>query len=156
MGDNSYRVTVVTVDGFQIILAVEEDLGPRVPTASLNTSPWYLLEILKTRLQETVAGKLAANKDMSLWLFNQLPNEVIKPSPPPDFTAVQSSTDSAPLPPNDEQKAAVVKALAQRITFVWGPPGTGKTTTINYLVPSLVHSGERVFERRVPGLRPVS
>jgi len=145
VGDESYRVTVVTVDGFEVILAVEEDLGPRVPTASLNTSPWYLLEILKTRLQETMAGKLAANKSMSLRLFNQLPNETIRPSPSPDFTVAQSSASSPPPPPNDEQKEAVTKALSQRITFVWGPPGTGKTTTINYLVPGLVHSEERVF-----------
>ncbi|HHX09989.1 MAG TPA: AAA family ATPase [Firmicutes bacterium] len=145
VGNHSYRVTVVSVDGFEVTLALQEDLGTRVPTASLNTSPWYLLEILRTRLQETVAGKLAVNQEMSLRLFNRLPNEVICIAPQPDFTVAQSSAGS-PLPQlNEEQEAAVTKALSERITFVWGPPGTGKTTTINYLVPSLVRCQERVL-----------
>jgi hypothetical protein len=123
VGNHSYRVTVVSVDGFEVTLALQEDLGTRVPTASLNTSPWYLLEILRTRLQETVAGKLAVNQEMSLRLFNRLPNEVICIAPQPDFTVAQSSAGS-PLPQlNEEQEAAVTKALSERITFVWGPPG---------------------------------
>lgn len=142
VGTNTYRVTVVAVDGFEITLAIEEDLGPRIPTASLNTSPWYLLEILSTRLEETMTGKLKVNREMALRLFNQLPNEPIRPSPVPDFRAGPSASGS---PPNDEQKMAVMKALSQRITFVWGPPGTGKTTTINYLVPILIRAGERIF-----------
>lgn len=149
VGEQTYSVTVVTVDGFEITLAVQEDLGSRISAASLNTSPWYLLEILKTRLEEIVSGKLAANREMPMRLFNQAPNEPLPPCQLPEFDDV-SRDGSTSIPnnkhaPNDEQKAAVLRSLSQKITFVWGPPGTGKTTTINFLVPALVRNGERVF-----------
>lgn len=140
VGQTPHNVTVVTVDGFEIVLAVTEDLGERVPFAKLNTSPYYLLAILKTRLQETLTGTLKVNKDMAMRLFNQKENERLPfESSPVELPSVGDQ------PPNSEQEAAILKALSQRITFVWGPPGTGKTTTIKYLVPMLVQRGERVL-----------
>lgn len=139
VGNKTYRCTVVAVDGFEVTLEIEEDLGPRVPRASLNTSPYFLLELLKQRLEETLAGKLTVNKDMPLRLFNELPNEKLPPHPPAEFPPIENKS------PNDEQKRAVSTALCQRITFVWGPPGTGKTTTVKYLVPALLKRGERVL-----------
>lgn len=151
VGGDSYRVTVVSVDGFEVILAIEEDLGPRVPTASLNTSPWYLLEILRTRLQETVAGKLTVNREMPLRLFKQLPNEVIRPSTRLDFTVAKSSTDP-PLPElNEEQQAAVTRAFSQRITFVWGPPGTGVIVNQN-----VDHCANEAVAKRIDAARHMS
>lgn len=143
VGSHTYSVTVVAVDGFEVTLAVQEDLGPRVPSASLNTAPWYLLQILIARLQDLVGGKVPANKSMAMRLFNLAANEVVRPSAEPDFERPIGG-GSSPTP-NEEQKQAVLRALSQMITFIWGPPGTGKTTTINYLVPALVDGGERVF-----------
>ncbi|HHW17864.1 MAG TPA: AAA family ATPase [Firmicutes bacterium] len=139
IGDKTYSVTVVTADGFEVTLAVADDLGIRVPLASLNTAPYFLLELLRTRLNEILSGKLNVNKEMALRLFNQIPNESLPPGFPPEFAPIEGRS------PNEEQRIAVLKALSQRITFVWGPPGTGKTTTINYLVPALLKRGERVF-----------
>lgn len=139
VGETRYSVTVVTVDGFEIILMVTKDLGERVPSARLNTSPYYLLEILQTRLRETLSGSLRANKEMAMRLFNQAPNEKFSFEPPVGLLP------SGEHEPNSEQRAAVSRALSQRVTFVWGPPGTGKTTTITYLVPLLIQRGERVL-----------
>ncbi|HHV78458.1 MAG TPA: hypothetical protein GXX40_02375 [Firmicutes bacterium] len=127
VADTTYDVTVVTVEGFEVTLAVPEDLGTRVPFGSLNTSPYWLLDLLRTRLAETLSGKLRTNKGMALRLFNQLPNESIPPpppGPPPEFAQIDG------LSSDPEKRSAVVKALLQAITFVWGPPGTGKTTTM--------------------------
>jgi len=46
---------------------------------------------------------------------------------------------------NPSQKNAIEKALCQRATFFWGPPGTGKTKTMGALTASLIQSGKRVL-----------
>lgn len=143
VGDQTYTVTIVAVDGFEVTLAVQEDLGQRIPSASLSTAPWYLLQILIARLQEVLGGKVPANKSMAMRLFNLTTNEALTPPGEVDFERPTSVGNG--VSPNEEQKQAVVRALSQMITFIWGPPGTGKTTTINYLVPGVVESGERVF-----------
>ena len=44
-----------------------------------------------------------------------------------------------------EQLAAVRLVLEQPLAYVWGPPGTGKTTTIAAAVAALVAHGQRVL-----------
>ena len=46
---------------------------------------------------------------------------------------------------NPSQTRAIEKALSQRVTFVWGPPGTGKTRTMAALAVSLVKKKKRVL-----------
>jgi len=46
---------------------------------------------------------------------------------------------------NTSQQRAVEKCLAQRVTFVWGPPGTGKTKTMATLASCLARAGRRVL-----------
>ncbi len=46
---------------------------------------------------------------------------------------------------NASQKAAVQKALEQKVTFFWGPPGTGKTKTMATLAANLIQNGRRVL-----------
>ncbi len=47
--------------------------------------------------------------------------------------------------PNDGQRNALGKALGLRVSYVHGPPGTGKTVTIAWLLNELVRRGERVI-----------
>ena len=46
---------------------------------------------------------------------------------------------------NLSQQKAIEKALRQKVTFVWGPPGTGKTKTLGALAASLIKGGKRVL-----------
>jgi hypothetical protein len=43
------------------------------------------------------------------------------------------------------QRAAVTRCLNQDITFIWGPPGTGKTHTLARLIANAVFRGKRVL-----------
>jgi len=44
-----------------------------------------------------------------------------------------------------EKKSVIEQACGSSVTFIWGPPGTGKTYTIAYLVTALIEAGERVL-----------
>ncbi len=46
---------------------------------------------------------------------------------------------------NASQQRAVEKCVTQKATFVWGPPGTGKTKTMATLASCLVRAGKRVL-----------
>jgi len=44
---------------------------------------------------------------------------------------------------DDSQKQAVIQALQNDVTFIWGPPGTGKSHTLARLIANLYEQGER-------------
>jgi hypothetical protein len=49
------------------------------------------------------------------------------------------------LPLNNRQRDAIEQALASDITFIWGPPGTGKTEVVARIVEGCVRQGLRVL-----------
>lgn len=46
---------------------------------------------------------------------------------------------------NKAQKDAIKKALANRTVFIWGPPGTGKTATLGYIIANYLDQGKSVL-----------
>ena len=46
---------------------------------------------------------------------------------------------------NDAQKEAITKSLQSNVLYVWGPPGTGKTATLGYIIANLLRKGKRVL-----------
>lgn len=57
-------------------------------------------------------------------------------------TEVASSYDELR---NESQIDAIQKAINNNITFIWGPPGTGKTATIGYIIANFLRLGKRVL-----------
>ncbi|GIV16713.1 MAG: hypothetical protein KatS3mg022_2148 [Armatimonadota bacterium] len=47
--------------------------------------------------------------------------------------------------PNPEQRAAIQLSANAPVLFVWGPPGTGKTTTLAWIAEACVRRGESVL-----------
>lgn len=138
VGDDVYDVILTALEEFDVFLALRHDLGPRVPNATLAITSYYLLELLQKRLTECKTGQLQVNVDMPLRLFGRKPSRRL-PAPPSPLV-IDAGSDL-----NQEQRGAVLTALQNEISFVWGPPGTGKTRTIGMLVRELVLRGERVL-----------
>lgn len=46
---------------------------------------------------------------------------------------------------NEAQKDAIAKAMQCRTLFIWGPPGTGKTATLGYIIANYLNQGKRVL-----------
>ena len=46
---------------------------------------------------------------------------------------------------NDAQVEAIEKALINNVLYVWGPPGTGKTATLGFIIANLLAQGKRVL-----------
>ena len=56
-----------------------------------------------------------------------------------------STVDLSASPLSDEQRQVLRQALGSTVTYVWGPPGTGKTHLIAHLIAALLSSKQRVL-----------
>lgn len=46
---------------------------------------------------------------------------------------------------NEAQHEAMVKSLQNRVLFIWGPPGTGKTSTLGFIIANYLVKGKKVL-----------
>src|SRR5207253_10253340 len=75
--------------------------------------------------------------------FGELSSKVFHPD--------QCSIGSVELPKDirdeelGEKRPVLQQALGSNVTFIWGPPGTGKTFVIARLITALVRTDERVL-----------
>ncbi len=135
VGNSSYEITIVSIEALEITLSVSKTITESISTATLSFSPYYILERLEQRLSELDRSSPGC-KDLPMRLVGGTPNRLFSERMVPE-------SESGNL--NKEQLAAVNRSLSQSITFIWGPPGTGKTHTIGKLVEELVNRGERVL-----------
>ncbi|PWN05652.1 DEAD/DEAH box helicase [Rhodohalobacter mucosus] len=46
---------------------------------------------------------------------------------------------------NEAQREAIDMAMSRRTVFIWGPPGTGKTATLGYIIANYLKQGKKVL-----------
>ncbi len=138
VGGETAQATVVSISGFTILLLVMQDIGPSVRSARLITDATFLLAKLRERL-----GTLAGYDD-GMGMAGKLLAPFLKErtASMPD-QACKAPDSSGTL--NLHQQHAVEKVRTSEISFVWGPPGTGKTTTLGHAVAALLRQGESVL-----------
>ena len=129
IGARSFECTLVSSDAHELFLSLDEDLGPSIAAeCALGVDTMIFTEKLLARLAEidqvaNPAGRLALGLD-----------------PPSGAPAPYENDDL-----NPEQRDAVAHALGVTSTFIWGPPGTGKTRTIGFIGAEFVRADRRVL-----------
>jgi len=120
-----------------LVVALEKDLGPKIPAARLISDDAFLLERLKERLQKVRSGEVKF----------ALPSaeRVIGREPPTNTEVEPAGEVLAGRVPNSEQLRAVRLSLGSDTTFVWGPPGTGKTDALARIVEAHHRAGRTVL-----------
>ena len=111
------EVAVISIDGMAITLSVPENLGKFVPVAKLQSDLAFLMRKLIGRIE---AKANIPNPVGDRVLGNFTNSEKINGA---NIEIINGLL-------NPEQKAAVISSLSRDITFIGGPPGTGKTETI--------------------------
>lgn len=69
---------------------------------------------------------------------------LLNPADQFDIAGTQASPQFDSLR-NDSQIDAIRKAINGNISFIWGPPGTGKTATLGYVIANFLKLGQRVL-----------
>lgn len=117
--------SVLVCEGFQIIVIVDKDFGPKVSQAFIVVEPWKLLEALASKLEN-----IRSNNKIAL--------EIIQDGP-----TLASKEDASMIPMG--QKAAMNVMKKNDITVIWGPPGTGKTYTMAQIAKNALQNGKSVL-----------
>lgn len=128
--------TIASIGDGQLVLALKEDIGNEVHSADLVIYETAFLEALKERIEAVDKGEITLNRTLA--------DAVVQPGALPKRPArpIQAS-DSSEL--DDRQREAYQNALKEALTFIWGPPGCGKTMTLSAIVRSAFDDGKRTL-----------
>ncbi|WP_071394600.1 DEAD/DEAH box helicase [Bacillus tuaregi] len=110
-GQTKTEGRVLSSEGHNMIVKVAKTLGDIVSEAIIWHDPWELLDQLMQRLEEVRKSKRKRRRVMRL----------MEPSMPAKHPTevIQSNVHEL-----------ILRSKYNPITFVWGPPGTGKTYTL--------------------------
>lgn len=122
-----------------ITIALTCDLGAEVPRAKIDGQELDLMQALIFRLR----GLQQQQEDES-W-NRALAHRVL--SVPDNGSEEVNVTAKRKLPDDltPDQANALERALAQPVTYIWGPPGTGKTVVLAALAWQLFQENKRVL-----------
>jgi len=128
--------SIVSISAGRLWLSIGEELGDVLKRAVLLVHPTALLEALKLRIEEAGTGEISLN----LMIANAV---VGKGQPPPDPSPIPEAPSNGTLVPS--QSKARGRALIASVTYIWGPPGCGKTYVLSDVVRSNFEAGKRVL-----------
>ncbi|MFJ7726366.1 AAA domain-containing protein [Neobacillus sp. NPDC097160] len=117
---------VLSSEGKGVIIALDQSLGDLISEATLFHDPWELLEQLIQRLDD-----IKKNKQKRLRV-----KKLMDPSMPAKHPAEKSKSNVHEL---------VLRSKYNPVTFVWGPPGTGKTYTLARVAANKYFQEKRVL-----------
>jgi KaiC/GvpD/RAD55 family RecA-like ATPase len=131
-----YSASVIGQDANRIdLLIAGETLPAAIPRAILSIDDTALLKKLAEAL-EGVAHNPQSIGRMATIMFHPAQATV-------GSSNLASTSDLRTL--TDNKRQIIGQASGSSLTYIWGPPGTGKTHLIAHLVTTLVKAGERVL-----------
>ena len=134
VGENSCDGVVLSVADGQLLVSVSADLGLEVARAQLVVDDSFLIERLRAALASSPSDKKFASERALRGAGLAAGASVEVPIDP----AVSAGLDKS-------QFKALARALGSEVTFLWGPPGTGKTFTLARIVEAFYRQGKTVL-----------
>lgn len=122
--DNIVLGYIVSCEDFTILIRTMEYIGERIESVEFTSEQWQLLEALMERLDEmepsagSLAYEIACNGRRQITKWQKI---------------------------KSGQNFAFNRATSEKITFIWGPPGTGKTETLANIALEHIKNGRRVL-----------
>jgi ssDNA-binding Zn-finger/Zn-ribbon topoisomerase 1 len=137
IGNRTCDGRIVSVSIQWLVVSFDEDLGPTIGTCVLRIDNTAMIDALADRLDKVRSGEAKLNLSLA--------DDVL------DNREAQISATTIKNPPksdhklNAQQLEFVEQSIANPVTYLWGPPGTGKTRSLSTLNEFLFDAGKRVL-----------
>ena len=128
--------TIVSIAAGRLILALTEQVGNEVRSAVLLIDATTLLEALILKIEAVKKSEISLNRSLA----DPVIGKGAWPTAPRIPIEAKGSNDL-----NQAQSRAYRNALEAAITFIWGPPGCGKTKTLGEIARSHFEADKRVL-----------
>ena len=133
IGSEDHDVTVIAFDDSSLTIEAKEELPNTIAEAKLENGTTVLLELLIKRIEKNSTKANPAGQRMM-----QASNEEIQVVDSNGDISFGDNLDVA-------QIEAITSAVCNNMTFIWGPPGTGKTTVISHVISELLKRDRSVL-----------
>jgi len=128
--NESVNGRVVAINDKSIKVELDKNIGVTIPEARLIISSYYLLQLLYEKLKKIDNGELQLT-DLAEKAFKLKSASIASQEYQIPDSAVTNSANSS-------QERAIKLAMGSEVSFIWGPPGTGKTETIARIIEGLL------------------
>lgn len=134
--DGDYPAKIISQRENIVQIEIESERFPKsFDYAKLQIDDTMLLESLAERLESKATDPQTSSVLASKMFF---PRNL-----PLSSTRLPDSLSSSI--PDEKTKKIIQYCLDSPVTYIWGPPGTGKTRAIAYLIATLVELGQRIL-----------
>lgn len=124
----TYSAIVISCEDTKIILATQKELEvSALGKVQLQTGSTQLMKSLIKRIEDNRTRK------------NELGDFMFSAGEGDAFHKINKYTKPVSDDFNEEQYTALKSAIENDVTFIWGPPGTGKTKVISVLLAEILN-----------------
>ena len=135
--DEEFELYPVEVSDEKAVLHFPHNFGDMLPKVQLEWENDFVLRKLHTELEKLLGDEREEPRERMGRLFY--------PDAGRDHTEDSETRVLDDSRRNDSQHESLLKSLQNRALYVWGPPGTGKTSTLGFMVANYLIKGKRVL-----------
>lgn len=129
--------SIVSLTPGKVVVRLASDLGPAIDALTIQRDAAWLELALRNKIwkmRRSLGHALDHEpSDVTRGLGVVFPNRAELRRESVVLPLFERVLEDGPIPLNEDQRRALAHALTHPLTFIWGPPGTGKTCTIGAL-----------------------
>lgn len=146
IGDREIPGEVLLASGYEVHV-VTADIGENVGASQLLIDLTFILERLHQLLEEQIRSPhhFEMLTTEAVFGLREVAETPLSETTVTLLRCMRVEVAASYEQPNAEQRVAIDLSAEAPVLFVWGPPGTGKTTTLAWIAEACIRRGESVL-----------
>lgn len=124
---------------------LDRGLGDTTPPGRVRPDTAWMTAAVKKRIAGTIQALQEGRRPDPPFHFKMALRALGKRETHPSRAAMPEAARSGSPSLNEEQEAAVRRSMRSDVTYLWGPPGTGKSMTVSRVAEAHLHAGRSVL-----------